>query len=107
MASVDTTYFKVLAATGITRPHEDAFVPDGSKTYFRVLKSSEVNSEYFLPTTIKSDKPLPDEFDDCIGKSVSIFDSLEGMIEQLNSATSCKGLRHSHRQCLYFAFLYQ
>lgn len=80
MASVDTTYFEDLAATGITCPHEDAFVPDGSKTYFRVLKSSEANSECFLPTTIKTDKPLPDDFDDCIGKSVSIFDSLEGMI---------------------------
>ncbi len=80
MASVDTTYFEDLAATGITCPHEDAIVPDGSKTYFRVLKSNEINSDCFLPTTIKSDKPLPDEFDDCIGKSVSIFDSLEGMI---------------------------
>ncbi|KIO74873.1 hypothetical protein TH53_23885 [Pedobacter lusitanus] len=80
MASIDTTYFENLAATGITCPHEDAFVPDGSKTYFRVLKSSVINSECFLPTAIKTDKPLPDEFDDCIGKSVSIYDSLEGMI---------------------------
>ena len=80
MASINTTYFEDLAATGITCPHEDAFVPNGVKTYFRVLKSSEVNSECFLPTTIKTDKPLPDEFDDCIGKSVSIYDSLDGMI---------------------------
>lgn len=80
MASIDTTYFEDLAATGIPCPHIDAFVPDGAKTYFRVLKTNEINSDCFLPTTIKTDKPLPEEFDDCIGKSVSIYDDLEGMI---------------------------
>jgi hypothetical protein len=74
-------YFEDLNV-GCTCPHEDAFVPDGAKTYFRVLKSNELNSDCFLPTkiAITIDKPLPSGFDDCIGKSVSIFDSLEEMV---------------------------
>jgi hypothetical protein len=80
MASNELQYFEDLAATGIICPHEDAFMPDGEKVYYRVLKASPVSSECFLPTVIKTDKPLPDEFDSCIGKSVSIYDDLQGMI---------------------------
>jgi hypothetical protein len=73
------SYFEDLDV-GCTCPHEDAFVPDGEKEYFRVLKSSDVTSDCFLPTPIRADRPLPDGFDDCIGKSVSIYDDLQGMI---------------------------
>lgn len=79
MKQGDNKYFEDLNM-GISCPHEDAFVPDGVKTYFRVLKSSEVNSDCFLPTVVKGDKPLPMGYDDCIGKSVSIYDDLQGMI---------------------------
>jgi hypothetical protein len=73
-------YFEDLTSTGCTCPHEDAFVPDGKKVYFRVLKSTPITSSCFLPTLIKGDRPLPDGFDECIGKSVSIYDDLQGMI---------------------------
>ena len=83
MARIDTTYFEDLAATGITCPHEDAFVPDGERIYYRVLKSSTVSSDYFLPTEVKDNRPLPQDYDNCIGKSVSVFDDLEVMINSI------------------------
>lgn len=79
MAADEVTYFEDLNVGG-TCPHEDAFVPDGAKTYYRIIKEEAVNSECFLPTPINADRPLPDGFDECIGKSVSIYDDLQGMI---------------------------
>jgi hypothetical protein len=73
-------YFEDLASVGITCPHEDAFIPDGSKIYYRYIKSGEVSSDSFLPTPVNPDLPLPNGYDECIGKSVSIFDDLDGMI---------------------------
>jgi hypothetical protein len=80
MADSEVTYFEDLAATGITCPHKDAFIPDGIKIYYRVLKSNEVASDSFLPTVFRSDRPLSKECDACIQKSVSIYDDLQGMI---------------------------
>ena len=80
MAESVVNYFEDLSATGIFCPHDDAFVPDGEKEYFRVLKSTPVTSDCFLPTPVKANRPLPDGFDECIGKSVSIYDDLQGMI---------------------------
>jgi len=79
MAAGEITYFEDLNV-GCTCPHEDAFAPKGDKTYYRIIKAEAVNSECFLPTPIREDRPLPDGFDDCIGKSVSIYDDLQGMI---------------------------
>lgn len=79
MAESEKNYFEDLNVECIC-PHEDAVPPDGEKIYFRVLKFNQVNSDCFLPTPLKADRPLPDGFDDCIGKSVSIFDDLNGMI---------------------------
>ncbi|OYU93569.1 MAG: hypothetical protein CFE21_20005 [Bacteroidetes bacterium B1(2017)] len=79
MAECAINYFEDLNV-GCTCPHEDAFFANGEKEYFRVLKVQPVNSDCFLPTPIKADRPLPDGFDDCIGKSVSIYDNLDGMI---------------------------
>jgi hypothetical protein len=79
MAADEITYFEDLNV-GCTCPHEDAFVPKGDKTYYRIIKTETVNSECFLPTLIREGRPLPDGFDDCIGKSVSIYDDLQGMI---------------------------
>lgn len=72
-------YFEDLNV-GIACPHEDAFVPKGEIKYYRIIKEGSVNSESFLPTPVREDRPLPDGFDDCIGKSVSIYDDLQGMI---------------------------
>jgi hypothetical protein len=79
MSESKKIYFEDLNL-GCICPHEDAFLPDGKKVYFRVLKANPINSDCFLPTLINSDRPLPDSFDECIGKSVSIYDDLEGMI---------------------------
>jgi hypothetical protein len=79
MAEGENTYFEDLNV-GCSCPHEDAFVPKGEKIYYRIIKAEAVNSECFLPIPIRDDRPLPEGFDDCIGKSVSIYDDLEGMI---------------------------
>jgi hypothetical protein len=76
----DIMYFEDLGSVGIPCPHEDAFIPDGTKVYFRVLKDPSVHTSSFLPTPIKTDRPLPPDFDDCIGKSVSIYNDLAGML---------------------------
>lgn len=67
-------YFEDLSSLEITCPHEDAFTPDGKQQYFRVIKGENANSDNFLPTRIKEGKYTPDE---CICKSVSVFDSVE------------------------------
>lgn len=67
-------YFEDLTALKIVCPHIDAFSPDGQKQYFRVIKGDEPTSECFLPTPPKPGKPQPD---DCVCKSVSVFDDLE------------------------------
>ena len=71
MAAGEITYFEDVNV-GCTCPHEDAFAPKGDKTYYRIIKAEALNSECFLPTPIREDRPLPDGFDDCIGKSVII-----------------------------------
>jgi hypothetical protein len=76
-------YFEDVEGCGIPCPHKDAFVPDGVKVYYRVLKNSTVSSDYFLPTVVKNDRPLPPGFDNCIGKSVSVFDDLQVMINSI------------------------
>jgi len=84
-------YFEDVTATGIPCPHKDAFVPDGEKIYYRVLKNSSVSSEYFLPTVVKDDRPLPQGYDNCIGKSVSVFDDLQVMINSIFKLPSNRG----------------
>ena len=78
MAEESSTYFEDLAATGITCPHEDAFVPDGRQEYYRVLKHNRAISDSFLPTKIKENRNFKP--DACIAKSVSIYDIMEGLI---------------------------
>lgn len=85
------TYFEDLAATGIICPHKDAFAPDGERLYFRVLKTNQAATDSFLPTTFKVGKPLPKECDNCIQKSVSIYDDLQGMINGFFKTPANKG----------------
>ena len=68
-------YFEDLAAMEITCPHKDAFSPDGKQQYFRVIKGDAADSDSFLPTPLKTEY-RPDE---CICKSVSVFDDLEAL----------------------------
>lgn len=77
------TYFEDLSNLGITCPHEDAFPPDGNKIYYRYIPKGVVNSDCFLPTPLREDRAMPESFDDCIGKSVSIFDDLDNMLNAL------------------------
>lgn len=81
--SIGNTYFEDVIATGIPCPHEDAFVPDGKGIYYRVLKSNTASSDCFLPTVVKDDRPLPQGYDNCIEKSVSVFDDLQVMINSI------------------------
>lgn len=77
MAAKELQYYEELSATGMTCPHEDAFQPDGKVKFYRVLKNNPATSADFLPTQIKEGKPKPDA---CIQKAVSVYDSLEGML---------------------------
>ncbi len=83
MAATDIDYFEDLAATGIICPHEDAFVPDGETIFFRYIKGGDVASDSFLPTQLKTDRPLPKECDACVQKSVSVYNDLNGLINGL------------------------
>ncbi|SDP94808.1 hypothetical protein SAMN05428975_4000 [Mucilaginibacter sp. OK268] len=83
MATSDITYFEDLDSTGITCPHEDAFEPDGRKLYYRYIKSGTLSSDSFLPTQVNTSMPLPNGFDACIAKSVSVFDDLDGLINAI------------------------
>lgn len=84
-------YFEDLATTGMACPHPDAFEPDGQKMYYRVLRSSAVTSDCFLPTPMKPDKPIPKECDACVQKSVSIYDNLPGMLNGYFRTQAGKG----------------
>lgn len=84
-------YFEEIDILGITCPHEDAFEPNGLKEFYRVLKTNPATSDCFLPTPINSDKPLPRGFDECIGRSVSVYDDLQGMINGFFKLPSNKG----------------
>jgi len=77
MESTDIGYFEDLVSTGITCPHMDAFFPNDTQEYYRVIKKDIPLSDNFLPTKIKEGKPRPDA---CIQKSVSLFDNQEGLI---------------------------
>lgn len=80
MASIEITYFEDLTSNAITCPHEDAFVPDGAKVFYRYIKGGVVTSDSFLPTKLNPDIPLPEECDACVQKSVSVYDDLQGLL---------------------------
>ena len=80
MTRHDINYYEDLDSVGMMCPPQDAFVPDGTTVYFRVLKTPSVETSHFLPTPLKEDRPLPRGYDKCIGKSVSIYNDLDGML---------------------------
>jgi len=77
MAKESIEYFEDLVATGTTCPPEDAFVSDGNKKYYRVVKHNPATSKCFLPAVLKKNKYKPNA---CIAKSVSIYDNVDGLI---------------------------
>lgn len=78
MNNKEQVYFEDLAIEGQVCPHDDAVVPDGVKTYYRVLKNNPATSECFISHRVKFPEK---EFDDeCEARSVSLSDSLEGLI---------------------------
>lgn len=77
MSEITIEFFEDLTGLGVACPHIDSFLPDGQKVYFRVIKENPATSDCFLPTPLKEGIPKPDE---CIAKSVSIFDNLERLV---------------------------
>jgi hypothetical protein len=67
-------YFENLNDCGVCPP-TDAYSPDGVTPYYRVVKENPVTSNSFLPTRIREGL----EIEPCIAKSVSIYDSLDGI----------------------------
>jgi hypothetical protein len=94
MQEEQTSYFEDLNV-GITCPHEDAFAPDGSKVFYRYIHRDIAKSESFLPTPIREDRPLPAAYDDCIGKSVSIFDDIRGLLNGVFKLPHHKGKKRT------------
>lgn len=72
-------YFENLSNLDLICPHKDALDCDGNKIYYRAIKG-DLSSDSFLPTPLDDSRPLPKGFDDCIAKSVSVFDNLQGLI---------------------------
>ena len=91
MSALELTYFEDLAATRITCPHKDAFVPNGATPFYRYIKGGEVSSDSFLPTTLNPDLPLPKECDACVLKSVSLYDDLQSLINGVFKLPHNKG----------------
>jgi hypothetical protein len=91
MSALELAYFEDLAATGIICPHEDAFRPDGLTPFYRYIKGGVVFSESFLPTTLNPDLPLPKGCDNCIQKSVSVYDDLQSLINGVFKLPHNKG----------------
>ena len=91
MIDKNLIYFEDLASTGIPCPHQDAAIPDGATVYYRYVKDGTVTSSSFLPTALKPDKPMPANGDDCILKSVSLFDDLQGLINAVFRVPSNRG----------------
>jgi hypothetical protein len=67
-------YFEDLNNCGVCPP-EDAFQPDGETLYYRVIRQNPVTSDSFLPTPLREGIGI----DPCIAKSVSIYDSPDGI----------------------------
>jgi hypothetical protein len=67
-------YFEDLNNCGVC-PHADAFAPDGITPYYRVVRENPLTSNCFLPTPVRGGF----EIDPCIAKSVSVYDSLDGI----------------------------
>jgi hypothetical protein len=73
----EITYFEDLNV-GCTCPHEDAFLPDGEKVYFRKLKANNAIENSFVAPPFN--EALIEKADPCIQKSLSVFDDLNMLI---------------------------
>jgi len=78
MSTSEFEYFENLEIEGQVCPPDDAFPPDGKKEYLRVLKNNPPASECFISHRVKS--PEKKFGDECEARSVSLSDSLEGLI---------------------------
>lgn len=87
MAESAINYFEDLNV-GCTCPHEDAFVPDGEKVYFRKLKGNYAIEDSFIAPPFN--EALIDRADACIQKSLSVFDDLEMLINAVIKIQSGK-----------------
>ncbi len=70
MSKNEKAYFEDLNV-GCTCPHEDAFVPDGEKVYFRKLKGNNATEDSFIAPPFNA--ALIDRADACIQKLLSVF----------------------------------
>ncbi|MEA9413466.1 hypothetical protein [Flavobacterium sp. PL02] len=82
-----TTYFEDLNV-GCNCPHENAFVPDGEKVYFRKLKGNNAIEDSFIAPPFN--ETLIDRADACIQKSLSVFDDLDMLINAVFKIQSGK-----------------
>ena len=87
----DTTeYFEDLNV-GIPCPHTDSNCAGKDQVFYRYIHGGEVKSESFLPTKINTDLKLPKECDDCVQKSVSIFNEMQSLINAVFKLPHHKG----------------
>lgn len=76
--SKDIIYFEDLAIEGNICPPEDAFLPDGTKGYYRVVKHNPASSDCL--TSHRKKHPSRTYKDECISRAVSTFDTVEGLL---------------------------
>ena len=87
MAESVINYFEDLNV-GCTCPHEDAFVPDGEKVYYRKLKGNNAIEDSFVAPPFN--ESLIDRADACIQKSLSLFDDIDVLINAVIKIQSGK-----------------
>lgn len=87
MEESSINYFEDLNV-GCTCPHEDAFLPDGEKVYFRKLKGNKTIEDSFVAPPFNA--ALIDRADACIQKSLSVFDDLDMLINAVIKIQSGK-----------------
>jgi hypothetical protein len=78
MSKVSITYFEDLKLDKSTCPHEDAFIPDGTIEFYRIVKCNPASSECLM--SHRSKHPTREYTDECIARAVSTFDSAEGLL---------------------------
>ena len=79
-------FFEDLGTAGITCPHEDAYLPNGTTVYYRKVATHPATSSDFLPNLLRE---APDK---CIAKAVSLFDN-KPALENIFKAPALKKKR--------------
>ncbi len=91
-------YFEDIKDLEITCPPENALIPDGTKEFYRVVKHNPATSNCFLPRKVLFTDM--DNFDQCILKSLSTFDNIDGLVNAFFKTPAHKKKRKLIAACI-------